>query len=445
MQRPFSGNGIPKDLNINSSNIKNDSYYKMVNEILERENILDKFSIEDTHKLQSKLLYPYLEFFVRNEKNDFYKKLFYSRGIAKNEKGHLKNNLGLIDLIKLRIHSDDLRGGGQKKRLISHYKNDIENGMNFLSSGTSDATSGPVNVFRSNITLSLSRKTNGNLIDWAMGKKIETGECLFHMAPEMTNFLAFAAIGADFLRDRGLEVSFGAKVNDGPPDTNIWQNLGPDIKQMKRFFKNRNDIKYLIASGVGLYKMFIEPIGIKKMSMKFILGAPPVYLGEQGVLMIGGGLKRLPPEVTSLSQIVKATGEKIIAGFNKNDKPAPIIDLLGLTESINVFIGVPTNPFSEDPWIKYPHPLTYCLLLKSPYDLTPVEKPEPGEEYLLFYVNLMTLDYLEAIVPGDFVIATKREDKIQTAMGDRNVSQQGFIYSRRAATNEGFKIREGCG
>ena len=90
MQRPFSGNGIPKDLNINSSNIKNDSYYKMVNEILERENILDKFSIEDTHKLQSKLLYPYLEFFVRNEKNDFYKKLFYSRGIAKNEKGHLK-------------------------------------------------------------------------------------------------------------------------------------------------------------------------------------------------------------------------------------------------------------------------------------------------------------------------------------------------------------------
>ena len=35
--------------------------------------------------------------------NDFYKKLFYSRGIAKNEKGHLKNNLGLIDLIKLRL------------------------------------------------------------------------------------------------------------------------------------------------------------------------------------------------------------------------------------------------------------------------------------------------------------------------------------------------------
>ena len=93
MQRPFSGNGIPKDLNINSSNIKNDSYYKMVNEILERENILDKFSIEDTHKLQSKLLYPYLEFFVRNEKNDFYKKLFYS--------GRIETTL--VELVRLRL------------------------------------------------------------------------------------------------------------------------------------------------------------------------------------------------------------------------------------------------------------------------------------------------------------------------------------------------------
>ncbi len=445
MHRPFSGNGIPKELNVNSSQIVNDSYYKLLNEILNGENILNKFSIEDTKKLQKKLLYPYLEFFLRNEKKDFYKKLFYSRGIAKNEKGELKDNLELTDLIKLRIHSDDLRGDGQKKMILSHYENDVDNGMNFLSSGTSDAKSGPVNVFRSHITLSLSRKTNGNLIDWAMGKKINTGECLFHMAPEMTNFLAFAAIGSDFLRDRGLEVSFGAKVNDGPPDTTIWQKLGPDIRQMKKFFRNKNDIKYFIASGVGLYKMFIEPKGLKKMSMKLILGAPPVFLGNEGVLMIGGGLKRLPPEVTSLSQVVKATGEKIISGFNKNDKPAPVIDLLGLTESINVFIGVPTSPFSEDPWVKYPHPLTYSVLLKSPYDLTPVLKPVPGEEYLLFYVNFMTLDYLEAIVPGDFVLATESRDSIQTYMGERNISQQGFIYSRRAETSEGFKIREGCG
>ena len=57
----------------------------------------------------------------------------------------------------------------------------------------------------------------------------------------------------------------------------------------------------------------------------------------------------------------------------------------------------------------------------------------------------MTMDYIEAIIPGDFVIATKETDKINTAMGERNISQSGFVYSRRAEQNEGFKIREGCG
>ncbi|GIR79454.1 MAG: hypothetical protein CM15mP81_09640 [Alphaproteobacteria bacterium] len=91
-------------------------------------------------------------------------------------------------------------------RLIYHSKNKNE-GMYFKSSGTTVGTIGPVDVFRSNITLSLSRLTNGNLIDWSVGKKIDTGECLFHMAPEMTDFLAFAAIGSDFL-DTGSKCKF---------------------------------------------------------------------------------------------------------------------------------------------------------------------------------------------------------------------------------------------
>ena len=84
-------------------------------------------------------------------------------------------------------------------------------------------------------------------------------------------------------------------------------------------------------------------------------------------------------------------------------------------------------------------------MLNSPNDLTPVENPVPGKEYLLFYVNLMTLDYVEAIIPGDFVLASEKENSIETALGNRNISQAGFIYSRRAEQNEGFKIREGCG
>ena len=282
-------------------------------------------------------------------------------------------------------------------------------------------------------------------IDWSVGKKIDKGECLFHMAPEMTDFLAFAAIGSDFLRHRGLNVNFGAKVKSGPKDSTIWQRIGPDIGEMRKFFKNQSQMKYFIASGVGLYKMFMEPKGLKKFGMKLMLNAPPVFLGKDGILMIGGGLKRLPEEITSLSQVVRETGKYIIAGNNKNDNPAPVIDMLGLTESINVFIGVPTDPFSSDPWVKYPHPLTYVALLNSPNDLTPVENPESGKEYLLFYVNFATLDYIEAIIPGDFVLPATDTQTIKTIMGERNISQRGFVYSRRAEVDEGFKIREGCG
>ena len=443
INRPFNGNGIPVKLNESSSPIYNDEYYQLIKKTLTSKNIVNNSRVE-TKQLQKSLLYPYLEFFIRNDNNNFYKNLYFNRGIAKDDKGTLKENLELIDLIKLRVHSDDLRADGQKNRLI-HKDLSQEPGMNFMSSGTTLGTNGPVNVFRSNISLSLSRLTNGNLIDWSLGKTVDTGETLFHMAPEMTNFLAFAAIGSDFLRDRGLGVRFGAKVNKGPKDSTIWQRLGPDIKQMKSFFKDSNATKYFIASGVGLYKMFMEPKGIKKFMMKLALSAPPVYLGENGVLMIGGGLKRLPSSITSLDQIVKSTGELILAGNSKNSSPAPVIDMLGLTESLNVFIGVPTSPYSNDPWIKFPHPLTYTALLKSPFDLTPVENPKEGEEYLLFYVNLMTLDYIEAIIPGDFVRATKNMDSIDTALGKRNISQNGFVYSRRAEKNEGFKIREGCG
>ena len=444
MSGPFSGYGITPDLNVENFSTSSDPYYKHIKDILSSGNILETFSFDETTKIQQKLLYPYLEFFIRNDNNDYYKNLFFNRGLTKNNKGDSKSNLELKDLVKLRIHSDDLRGDGQKNRLVKHAENSNE-GMFFKSSGTTVGTTGPVDVFRSNLTLSLSRATNGNLIDWSIGKKIDSGECLFHMAPEMTDFLAFAAIGSDFLRHRGLDVSFGAKVKSGPKDTTIWQRIGPDILEMRKFFSSQSDKKYFIASGVGLYKMFMEPVGLKKYGMKLMLNAPPVYLGKDGVLMIGGGLKRLPEEITSLSQVVQATGENIIAGNNRNGDPAPVIDMLGLTESINVFIGVPTSPFSDEPWVKYPHPLTYVALLNSPNDLTPVENPIPGKEYLLFYVNLMTLDYVEAIIPGDFVLASEMQSNITTALGDRNVSQPGFIYSRRAEQNEGFKIREGCG
>ena len=41
----------------------------------------------------------------------------------------------------------------------------------------------------------------------------------------------------------------------------------------------------------------------------------------------------------------------------------------------------------------------------------------------------MTLDYVEAIIPGDFVKASKDGDSINSALGKCNISQYGFIYS----------------
>ena len=444
MNGAFDGFGIPKNLKTEESTIKNDPYLLKIRSVLFKDNIMETYSREDTTKLQQDLLYPYLNFFLRNDKKNYYKKLFFSRGLSKDENGALKENLVVSDLIKLRIHSDDLRGDGQERRLVDHFSNK-KYGMNFMSSGTTAGTSGPVNLYRSNISLDLSRTTNGNLIDWSLGKKIEGGECLFHMAPEMTNFLAFAAIGSDFLRERGLKVSFGAKIKSGPKDSTIWQRIAPNIREMRKFFKSKNDTKYFIASGVGLYKMFIEPKGFKSLIMKLSLGAPPVFLGKNGVLMIGGGLKRLPEEITSLGQVVGSTSNKIFLDKNDKKTTAPVVDMLGLTESGNVFIGLPNHPNSDEPWVKYPHPLSYTALLNSPNDLTPVTNPEAGKEYLLFYVNFATLDYIEAIIPGDFVIPAADTPRVQTVMGERNICQRGFIYSRRAELDEGFKIREGCG
>jgi hypothetical protein len=66
-------------------------------------------------------------------------------------------------------------------------------------------------------------------------------------------------------------------------------------------------------------------------------------------------------------------------------------------------------------------------------------------ERLLLYVNFMNLDYLEAVVPGDFVYPGPDEQTTETALGRLPVTNRGFIYSRRAGADEGFQIREGCG
>jgi hypothetical protein len=143
--------------------------------------------------------------------------------------------------------------------------------------------------------------------------------------------------------------------------------------------------------------------------------------------------------------VVAEVADSVKAGWTKEAGPAPVIDMLGLTESLSVFIGTPMDPHSREPWVKYPHPLTYTALLDSPTRLEPAESWDDEAERLLFYVNFMNLDYLEAVVPGDFVYPGPAEETTETAVGRLAVPQRGFVYSRRAGVHEGFQIREGCG
>ena len=93
MSGPFSGFGIHSDLQVESFSSAKDPYYKQISEILSSNNIMETLSIEKTKLLQKELLYPYLEFFIRNDNNNYYKNLFFNRGIAKDNKGNLKRTI----------------------------------------------------------------------------------------------------------------------------------------------------------------------------------------------------------------------------------------------------------------------------------------------------------------------------------------------------------------
>ena len=104
MAGPFSGYGIEPDLRIENIPTSTDPYYQALRDVLSSGNILETYSFEDTTKLQQRLLYPYLEYFIRNDNNDYYKNLFYNRGIAKSKKRELTSDLQLQDHIKLSTH-----------------------------------------------------------------------------------------------------------------------------------------------------------------------------------------------------------------------------------------------------------------------------------------------------------------------------------------------------
>jgi hypothetical protein len=150
------------------------------------------------------------------------------------------------------------------------------------------------------------------------------------------------------------------------------------------------------------------------------------------VLITGGGLKQIS-RFASLAELITAAGRVMKSRRDGELVPVPTADGLGLTESLAIFVARAGSPADESSWIKVPHPLTWVGLFASPQRLELVPDSELGEDRLLFYVNLMCLDYLEAVVPGDIVARQLGPDGV------------GYIYRRRATEEEGFAIREGCG
>ena len=95
MSGPFSGFGIQSDLQVKVSQPKD--HIIRNKKILSSNNIMETLSIEKTKNFKKNSL-SYLEFFIRNDNNNYYKNLFFNRGIAKDNKGNLKSNLDLHDL-----------------------------------------------------------------------------------------------------------------------------------------------------------------------------------------------------------------------------------------------------------------------------------------------------------------------------------------------------------
>jgi hypothetical protein len=177
-----------------------------------------------------------------------------------------------------------------------------------------------------------------------------------------------------------------------------------------------------------------------------VAGVPPLHLGRRGVMVVGGGTKDAlmesggdasrdgsgddrarsegGPEARNARDLIREIAQYVTTDTGKGRVPAPVIDVLGLTESVSTFVGKTTSPLSPRAWVHYPHPLTYVSFLEGAGEPRPVavNRHDRGDrERRLFFVNFACLDYLEAIVPGDVVAPVYRDDG----------HQHGFVFRHR--------------
>jgi hypothetical protein len=409
------------------SRLAGDPYVRLLRRHCEDPGILASTpgEVVDRHR---ELLWPFLDFFLRRDRGDYYRNLYRRKGLL--DGGGVRADVALEDLGSLRIHSDDLRGpDGQRRRLIGEVAADYDSCQVFRSSGTSGHAAGPVTIARSPLMRRMHSFITGQRFEWAAGHTLDGSLALVQVAPEMRKTIALARNVPAAFENVGARVILGARIADASPEIPVWQRLAPDVDAMRAFFASPAERKTAHMPPAALAQIISDRDLIRQISPG---GDDYLDLGESGVLITGGGLKRVSRYAT-VAELIADTGRVLKSRRDGELVPVPTADGLGLTESMAIFLARAGDPADESSWIKVPHPLTWVGLFASPQRLELVPAGEFGADRLLFFVNFMCLDYLEAVVPGDLVARQLGPDGV------------GYVYRRRATEGEGFAIREGCG
>ena len=390
---------------------------------------------ERTRQRHEELLVPFLDFFLRHDRGGFYESLFRRKGFLDDAASApaIREDVTLEDLVRVRIHSDDLRGErGQRRRLIGEAADAEGRGKVFRSSGTTGNDDGPVTIVRSPVQLHFMALAVGLHSEWSIGHAIEGTTTLMHSTRAMAEVVAMPYVINDAFKTFGAtDVVFGARMRDDPAEPNPWRRIEPDVDELQRFLAAPTPGKIAMFPTPILASLAGDPAALARISLD---GEPYIDMGEDAVLFTGGGLKTATRFAT-MRELLEAVHATFRSRRDGELVGAPIMDGLGLTETALFFFPKAGAPDDERTQIKIPHPLSYVGMLDSPQRLELMPADEYDHDRLLYYVNFACVDYLEAVVPGD-VVSRRRTPY---------ANQDGFVYVRRAAGNEGFKIREGCG
>ena len=381
------------------------------------------------------LLVPFLDFFLRHDRDGYHESLFRRKGLLDEGAAApaIRPDVALEELVRLRIHSDDLRGErGQRRRLIAEAADSEPRGKVFASSGTSGNEDGPVTIVRSPLQLHLMAVAMGAQMQWSTGHAIRGATTLMHATAAMAKAVGMPYVVSDAFQTFGAaEVVYSARMRDDPDEPNPWRRIETDVAELQRFLATPTPAKLAMFPTPLLAGLVADPERLRAISLD---GEPYLDMGEDAVLFTGGGLKQ-KTHFATMRELLDAAHGAFRARRGGELVGIPILDGLGLTETALFFFPKAGAPDDPRTWVKVPHPLSYVGMLDSPQRLELAPADEYDRERLLFYVNFACVDYLEAVVPGDVVTRRHTPD----------VHQHGFVYERRAAADEGFKIREGCG